>query len=79
MIVKALVCDGHASNKAALNQMGVNGVKGKSKNFITHPLDPTVKIYAFIDVPHLIKCTRNNVLNHKIVQVIFLVYSYFQT
>lgn len=71
IIVKALVCDGHASNKAALNQLRVSGVKGKRKNFIIHPLDSTVKIYAFIDVPHLSKCTRNNVLNYKTVQVIY--------
>lgn len=74
MIVKALVCDGHASNKAALNQMGVSGVKGKCKNYIIHPLEENVKIYAFIDVPHLIKCTRNHLLNHKIVQVVISIY-----
>ena len=68
-IVKATVCDGHSSNKAALLKMGVSGKKGKSNSF-EHPLDENIKIYAFIDVPHLIKCTRNQFLNYQVVQVI---------
>lgn len=68
-IVKATVCDGHSSNKAALLKMGVSGKKCGS-NFFEHPLDENIKIYAFIDVPHLIKCTRNQILNYTVVQVI---------
>lgn len=67
-IVKAVVCDGHASNKSALNKIGVSGKKG-AKNYFLHPLDEEIKIYAFIDVPHLIKCTRNHLYKHKIAQV----------
>lgn len=67
-IVKALVCDGCTTNKAAFAKLGVSGKKG-AKNFIEHHLDENIKIYSFIDVPHLIKCTRNNILTRKVVQI----------
>ena len=67
-IVKAMVCEGHANNKSVLQKMGVSGEKG-ANNWIPHSLEPSIKIYAFIDVAHLIKCTRNHLLHHKIVQL----------
>lgn len=69
-IVKAMVCDGHSTNKAALLKMDVSGEKG-ANNHIIHPLDDKLKVYCFIDVPHLIKCTRNHLENHRIAQVHF--------
>ena len=67
-IVKAVVCDGYASNKSALNNIGGSGTKD-ADNFFLHPLDEDIKTFAFIDVPYLIKCTRNNLYKHKIAQV----------
>lgn len=67
-LVKAIVCDGCASNKAMLSKLNINGMDN-GRNFLVHPIDDSIKIYAFIDVPHLVKCTRNNILNHVNVQV----------
>lgn len=72
-IVKALVCDGATTNKAALNKLNVNGKERRGKHFFLHPLDANIKIYCFIDVPHLIKTTRNHILTHQNVQVILVV------
>ena len=72
-MVKNVVCDGATSNKKAMELFGVSGI-GKSTSLDTysflHPLDESIKIYWFTDVPHLLKCVRNNFLTHKRVQVI---------
>lgn len=74
-IVKNLVCDGCTSNKAAMTLFGIAGKVSREKvetdnsYFIKHPMDSKVKIYWLCDVPHLLKCTRNQILTHKVVQV----------
>ena len=74
-IVKNLVCDGCTSNKAAMSLFGICGrvskktVEKNNSYLITHPLDPKIKIYWLFDTPHLLKCTRNHILKHKVVQV----------
>ncbi|KZS08275.1 Cell division ftsJ-like protein [Daphnia magna] len=54
--------------------LGISGkestdkVKKDNSYFMIHPLDPSVKIYWLTDVPHLLKCTRSNILQHAEVQ-----------
>jgi hypothetical protein len=48
-------------NKAALSKIGVS-CKKSGRNFFEHLLDENIKTYASIDVPHLLKCTRNQFL-----------------
>ena len=74
-IVKSLASDGCTSNKAAMRLLGICGkvsrdkVKKDKSYFNLHPLDTKIKIYWLTDVPHLLKCTRNNILKHGDVQV----------
>lgn len=72
-IVKSTVCDGCTSNKNLMSLLGISGEESSEKcesfSFL-HPLDERIKIYWLTDVPHLLKCMRNHVLNHVCVQVI---------
>jgi hypothetical protein len=76
-IVKNYVCDGCSSNKAAMRLFRVHGnfsrakVESEHAFFIRHPMDPSIKIYWLFDAPHLLKCTRNHILKHKEVQVVW--------
>lgn len=64
---KYSVCDGCSCNKAALETIGVNG---KTTNHsIIYPIDNSTKVLFFIEVPHLIKFTRNYFMNHGTAQV----------
>jgi hypothetical protein len=67
-ITKASVCDGFSTNKTLYSHSGVSGPED-GVNFMLHPMDPSVKIHCLQDVPRLLKCTRNNMLEHKEVQV----------
>jgi hypothetical protein len=73
-IVKNLVCDGCSLNKAAMTLFGIHGKKSREKvkkdnsYFMKHPMDPSIKIYWLFDAPHLLKCTRYQILTHKEVQ-----------
>lgn len=67
-VVATCVSDGCSTNKAVTKQFGITGRAGV-KTSISHPMDPTRNIYFFNDVPHLMKCTRNHMYTHKIVQV----------
>ncbi len=66
-VVASCVSDG-CTNKSVLKQFGITWRAGV-KTSISHPMDPTRNIYFFNDVPHLMKCTRNHMYTHKIVQV----------
>jgi hypothetical protein len=76
-IVKNYVCDGCSSNKAAIRLFRVHGnfsrakVESELDFFIRHPMDPSIKIYWLFDAPNLLKCTRNHILKHKEVQVVW--------
>ena len=63
-IVSTCVCDGYSTNKSAMIQFGISG-KPNSPYEITHPMDENRKVKFTIDAPHLVKCTRNHVLNNK--------------
>jgi hypothetical protein len=68
------VCDGCSLNKAAMTLFGIHGKKSREKvkkdnsYFMKHPMDPSIKIYWLFDAPHLLKCTRYQILTHKEVQ-----------
>ena len=72
-IVKNCVSDSCQTNKSVMALFKVKGTQTKSgapcKHFFLHPLDEAIKIYIFIDVPHLLKCVRNQVFTHERVQV----------
>ena len=69
-IVKNVVGDGASTNKAAFLELGVSGKLNGGKHFIFHPLDSKIKIYFMIDPPHLLKCNKNKVTNHKKVLIV---------
>ena len=72
-IVKGVVSDGAQPNKSAYAMCGIDARSKNAlecnKNFMLHPLDTRIKIYFFVDAPHILKCVRNHVLTHKYVQV----------
>lgn len=57
--IHGFVCDGASTNRSMWNMLGINGELERSCNSLTHPTDPERKVFAFSDVPHLFKCTRN--------------------
>lgn len=70
-IVKNVVGDGSSTNKSGFLEMGVSGKLEDGNHFITHPIDPQIKIYFLVDPPHLLKCTKNQVTNRKQVMIVF--------
>ena len=72
-IVKNCVSDGCQTNKLVMALLKSKRTKTKTgapfKHFFLHPLDEAIKIYFFIDVPHLLKCVRNQVFTHTRVQI----------
>lgn len=69
-IVKATACDGASTNKSMMSQLGVSGEVGGVTS-VTHPIEPKHKVHFFVDVPHLLKSTRNHMYKHKLVQVLY--------
>lgn len=71
-IVKSTVSDGASPNYKAMRYFGIDGRGGAedTKSFFLHPLDDQIKVFHFVDPPHLLKCVRNHVFTHKLVQVI---------
>jgi hypothetical protein len=67
-IAKACVSDGYSTNKMMMTLYGVSGEE-HGKNYITNPLNHSIKIYFLVDVPHLMKCVRNHMKKHHTVQV----------
>jgi len=67
--VFSVVCDGAQSNKSMWGLFGISGKKNKVTHFINHPLVENEKVYFLLDVPHILKCIRNFIWNHKNVQV----------
>ncbi len=65
-IVSACMSDGCSTNKSAMKQFGITGKVGETTS-IAHPMDDTLVVYFLVDVPHLLKCTRNHLYNHKAV------------
>jgi len=61
-IVKNFVSDGHQANKKVALLFGIKSTL-PCRTYFLHPLDPSVKIYWFVDVPHALKCVRNHIFN----------------
>ncbi len=70
-IVKSVVGDGASTNKSAYLEFGVSGKLDGGKHFILHPLDARIKIYFLVDPPHLLKCSKNHLTNHRKVMIVF--------
>ena len=68
-IVTAAVSDGVSTNKSVLKNFGISGKEGGCIS-THHPMNDKVLIHWLTDVPHLLKCTRNNMEKHREVQVI---------
>jgi len=69
--VLTTVCDGSQSNNAMWNLCGISGSNTDTctmKNSMVHPTLGSL-VYFLRDVPHLFKCIRNHIFNHKEVQV----------
>lgn len=70
-IVVAVTCDMAPTNMKVFNDLkiGINTCNQPEKEhaykecFITHPVDNSLKIFFFADVPHLLKLARNNLLD----------------
>lgn len=57
--LKATVCDQSSVNRSALRMMGVN----KTKPYF---VASNRNIYAIYDIPHVVKCLRNNLMKGRI-------------
>lgn len=59
--VVAITSDLGSTNQRLLNELDIDSKEGKT--YFLHPCDEKIKIYVFIDVPHLIKLLRNNLFD----------------
>ncbi|CAL1681193.1 unnamed protein product [Lasius platythorax] len=73
-IVVAITCDMSPTNMKLWRDLniGIDTNSHRSNNnimttekqcFITHPLDKSLKIYFYADIPHLLKLARNNLFD----------------
>lgn len=69
--VLTTVCDGSQPNNAAWKLFGISGCNSDTAALNNKMKHPTADgdIYFLRDVPHLFKCIRNHIFNHKEVQV----------
>lgn len=67
--VDAVVCDGAATNRSALAQLGFDGSLNSLSNKMMNPCDASRNVFFFCDMPHLLKTMRNNLLRAKQFQV----------
>ncbi|CAH1955417.1 unnamed protein product [Acanthoscelides obtectus] len=59
-IVVAITSDMGTGNTGLWSQLGV----GHQNCFFNHPCDNSLKIFVFADPPHLLKLTRNHLIDH---------------
>ena len=64
--VDGVVTDGASWNRSMWNQFGVTEEYPRA----IHPSDPERNLWFFSDFPHLLKCMRNCMVAHKIIEVI---------
>jgi hypothetical protein len=72
-IVKSVVCDGAAPNKKAMKLFKVSETLIDPTHSFQHPIHSDV-VYFFIDVPHIYKSIRNNMMTHHNVQVLIRIF-----
>lgn len=69
--VLSTVCDGSQPNNTLWTLFGIHGCTNDSvviNNKMKHPIADS-DVFFLRDVPHLFKCIRNHIFNHKVVQV----------
>ena len=57
--VWAITCDAGPTNQGLLNRLEIS----TAKTSLPNPSDPSREIFAFYDVPHLLKLLRNHILD----------------
>lgn len=70
LYVNSVTSDMGSCNKAMWNAYGIYctaGLENSFNNFITHPIDPSRKLYFMPDVPHLFKNIKQALFNNKII------------
>lgn len=67
--IHGVIGDGAKTNKKMLSLLGVTSSFLNTKTWFTHPLDNERKVFAFSDVPHVIKNIRNRLYNKKYLRV----------
>lgn len=76
--VIAVVSDGAGNNRSMWTHVGVSGKINQPVNKIPHPsLEEGRFLYFLCDVPHIVKCERNNLLVHTYAKV-RMVYVFIQ-
>lgn len=60
--IVAITCDGGATNQGLLKSLGVS----TDRTHFLNPFDSSRKVYAFYDVPHLLKLIRNHIIDEGI-------------
>ncbi|KAE8740994.1 hypothetical protein FOCC_FOCC013489 [Frankliniella occidentalis] len=62
--VDGVVTDGASWNRSMWNKFGVTVDNPRA----THPCDPERNLWFISDFPHLLKCMRNCMVSHKIIE-----------
>lgn len=62
-IVVGVVSDMGIGNMKLWSKLNV-GIDDTKSNFFKHPVDTSLKIFVYADVPHLLKLARNHLLDH---------------
>lgn len=60
--IHGIVCDGATTNRRMWREFGIDGSWNNTINKTAHPYDKNRHLYFLSDVPHLIKCIRNRLL-----------------
>ncbi|XP_064479601.1 uncharacterized protein LOC135392825 [Ornithodoros turicata] len=61
VLVQAITCENSTTNQAPLRALGISA-EGDPVTSFEHPTVPDMKVTCIIDVPHIFKCIRNNLL-----------------
>ncbi|ODM89420.1 Transposable element P transposase [Orchesella cincta] len=62
--VVGFVSDGAATNKSMWRELGITTKRGNGiVNSITNPVDEGRQVFFLCDIPHILKCIRNNFYN----------------
>ncbi|XP_071642190.1 uncharacterized protein [Temnothorax longispinosus] len=70
-MIHGVIADGAATNAKMWSLLGVSGTMDCTKTWFTHPIDDNRKIFAFSDIPHVIKNIRNRLYNKRQLRVSF--------
>ncbi|KAG0435028.1 hypothetical protein HPB47_018722, partial [Ixodes persulcatus] len=62
ILMNYVCCDGASWNRAVWHNFGVHGSVAAVRWKVVHPSDSTRFVYFIFDVPHLVKCTRSQMM-----------------